>query len=143
MYVTDEEALAIQEAQASAASKPRGPAPTHQRSPSTQTTEVIMPTLPPAHTLSFAGQDQSDLSLLKSTVPTLPSEEELEKLCSAPPLTYNEARATLPISAPPARHFCEICGYWGRAKCLNCGARICGLSCKTSHDEDRCQKYPG
>lgn len=62
------------------------------------------------------------------------SEEEVEELLSAPPLPYAAARAGPPSgTGPPQRYFCETCGYWGRVKCLKCGARVCGLDCKESH----------
>lgn len=76
----------------------------------------------------------------KVDVPKALSEEELESLLSAPPLSYNAARAKgLPESAPPQRKFCEMCGYWGRVKCLKCGVRVCGMDCKGQHDID-CRK---
>ncbi|KAF1982073.1 hypothetical protein K402DRAFT_397970 [Aulographum hederae CBS 113979] len=72
---------------------------------------------------------------------TAPTEEEMEALLSAPPLSYSAARAVPPNSAgPPQRFFCEFCGYWGRIKCRQCGARICGLVCKGEHDQN-CARY--
>ena len=82
-----------------------------------------------------------DEPLLKSYVPEPPSEEVMEALVNAPPLSYNAARATLSESAKPQRHFCEICGYWGTIKCMKCGARVCGLDCKNAHDDGRCLKF--
>lgn len=80
--------------------------------------------------------------LLQIHVPSLPTPEELEALVSAPPLSYNAARAAPPpASAPPQRKFCEMCGYWGRVKCLKCGQRVCGLECKEAHDLDCKRKY--
>ncbi|KAI9823615.1 MAG: hypothetical protein M1832_002396 [Thelocarpon impressellum] len=86
------------------------------------------------------SKDDAD-PLLKSLVPDPPTSSQLEELVSAPPLSYAAARAKAPSSALPGRHFCEICGYWGRAKCLKCGARVCGLECKGVHDEGRCLKF--
>lgn len=75
-------------------------------------------------------------------IPALPSQAEMEALLNAPPLTYNQARsAPLPSSAPPPRKFCEICGYWGRAKCMKCGNMTCSVACKDVHDEHRCLKF--
>lgn len=75
-------------------------------------------------------------------LPALPSEAEMEALLSAPPLTYNQARsAPLPPDAPPPRRFCEVCGYFGRAKCMKCGAMTCSVVCKDTHDEQRCLKF--
>lgn len=80
--------------------------------------------------------------LLQIHVPSLPTPEEFEALVSAPPLSYNAARAAPPpTTAPPQRKFCEMCGYWGRVKCLKCGQRVCGLECKEAHDLDCKKKY--
>ena len=82
-----------------------------------------------------------DDPLLKSYVPSAPSEEVIEALLSGPPLPYNAARAGPPPAWKPQRHFCEICGYWGTIKCMKCGARVCGLECKGAHDDGRCLKF--
>jgi zinc finger HIT domain-containing protein 1 len=82
-----------------------------------------------------------DDPLLKSYVPSAPSEEVMEALLSGPPLSYNAARAGPPPAGKPQRHFCEICGYWGTVKCMKCGARVCGLECKGAHDDGRCLKF--
>ncbi|KAI9781150.1 MAG: hypothetical protein M1839_006258 [Geoglossum umbratile] len=79
--------------------------------------------------------------LLTTTTPTPPSETTIATLLSAPPLPYTAARACPPASGAPARCFCEICGYWGRVRCLKCGARVCGLECKVVHDEGRCLRF--
>ncbi len=78
--------------------------------------------------------------LLKSYIPSAPSEAVIEALLCAPPLSYNAACAA-PPTGKPQRHFCEICGYWGLIKCMKCGARYCSLVCKGPHDEDRCLKF--
>ena len=82
-----------------------------------------------------------DEPLLKSQVPSAPSEEMIQTLLSGPPLSYNAARAAPPPPGKPQRHFCEICGYWGTIKCMKCGARVCGLECKGVHDDGRCLKF--
>lgn len=75
-------------------------------------------------------------------VAAIPSEVEMEALLNAPALTYNQARsAPPPASAPPPRRFCEVCGYFGRAKCMKCGAMTCSVVCKDLHDEQRCLKF--
>lgn len=75
-------------------------------------------------------------------VPPLPTQAEIETLLSVPPLTYNQARtAPPPPSAPPPRKFCEVCGYFGRVKCMKCGAMTCSVMCKDTHDEQRCLKF--
>ena len=77
----------------------------------------------------------------EDTIPPLPSEAEIEALLNAPPLTYNQARsAPPPPGAPPPRRFCETCGYWGRARCMKCGAMTCSVACKDDHDQFKCLK---
>ncbi|KAL8930721.1 MAG: hypothetical protein Q9208_000262 [Pyrenodesmia sp. 3 TL-2023] len=78
--------------------------------------------------------------LLKSYIPEMPSEFVMDALLAGPPLSYNAARSA-PSVGKPQRQFCEICGYWGTVKCLRCGARVCGLKCKNTHDEGRCLKF--
>ena len=76
------------------------------------------------------------------SIPPLPTQAEMEALLNAPPLTYNQARsAPPPPSAPPPRKFCEICGYWGRVKCMKCGNMTCSVHCKDTHDEHKCLKF--
>lgn len=71
-----------------------------------------------------------------------PTEEEIQALLNAPPLTYNQARTAPPPSdAPPPRRFCEVCGYFGRARCMKCGVMTCSVLCKDTHDEQRCSKF--
>ncbi|KAI0996251.1 hypothetical protein K3495_g11928 [Podosphaera aphanis] len=76
--------------------------------------------------------------LLVSRIPTMPSQEELERLLSHPPLSYLEARGPwVPEDRrKPLRVFCEKCGYWGRVKCTKCGRRVCGLECYKEHAEE-------
>lgn len=78
--------------------------------------------------------------LLRTYVPSAPSEEVMAALLSGPPLSYNGARAA-PSLGKPQRHFCEICGYWGTLKCTKCAARVCGLECKKAHSDGRCIFY--
>lgn len=81
--------------------------------------------------------------LLRTYIPSEPSPEVMQALISAPPLSYNAARAVLPSTGRPPRHFCEICGYWGTVKCMKCGVRVCSLECQGTHDEGRCLKFYG
>jgi zinc finger HIT domain-containing protein 1 len=153
MYVADEEALAAQDPHPAVTStKPRAaPAPATRRPSRSQVTGKE--TAPPdeanphagtvLHGPAFPAENVADLRLLCSVVPAAPSEALMEALVSAAPLSYNAVRAGPAREGRPLRWFCEICGYWGRVRCLNCGARVCGLACKVAHDEDRCQKYPG
>ncbi len=82
-----------------------------------------------------------DEPLLMVNVPSAPSGNEMQALLSGPPLSYNAARSDAPPPHKPLRQFCEICGYWGTIKCMKCGARVCGLECKSAHDDGRCLKF--
>ncbi|KAI9803890.1 MAG: hypothetical protein M1825_001770 [Sarcosagium campestre] len=108
---------------------------------------VLSPT-PPPRTMDTDSQEDGqkittkadgDHPLLRSYIPSLPSSAALDTLTACPPLSYGAARAA--PSAAVQRHFCEICGYWGRIKCIKCGARVCGLECKGVHDEGRCLRF--
>lgn len=94
---------------------------------------------------AMGGSQSGNLSNLESGeegIPSLPTEAELEALINAPPLTFNQARSAPPLQdAPPPRRFCEVCGYFGRAKCMKCGAMTCSVMCKDMHDEHRCLKF--
>ena len=120
-------------------------APGKRTSMSAQSQDDVEMTDAPAGTeettiSSGQSKDTPDDPLLSVETPAAVSAEELEELLSQPPLSYNAARAAPPdVNAPPQRRFCEMCGYWGRVKCLKCGARVCGLDCKDAHDQD-CRK---
>ena len=106
-------------APATAESKPRG---------------LILPFEPGA---GGAGEDDDKFD----GVPSLPTRDEMQALLDAPALTYNASRsAPGPTSVAP-RSFCELCGYWGRYKCLKCGAKTCSVECEAVHVADRCLKF--
>lgn len=90
-----------------------------------------------------APQPRDNDPLLVSRVPPMPTDEELKALLAAPPLTYLEARAGWGAedSKYPVRVFCEVCGYWGRVKCIRCGTRVCALDCLDTHREDCITRY--
>ncbi|KAL2022803.1 hypothetical protein VTK56DRAFT_4619 [Thermocarpiscus australiensis] len=81
--------------------------------------------------------------LLVSCVPPFPSDDELRALMTAPPLSYLEARAAWGDDERwyPVRVFCAVCGYWGRVKCIKCGARVCALDCLEAHREECVARY--
>lgn len=81
--------------------------------------------------------------LLESWLPPLPTDEELRELMRAPPLNYNQARGkwTEDDRQYPTRHFCEVCGYWGRVRCMKCGTRVCALDCLNVHREECITRY--
>ena len=154
-HLADEEAAIAQQQQAGhLASLPR--VPTLKPSRSTTDMKQSLKSLPyPRPEKSSQGADVTmggvetivakdpldNEPLLKVSVPPIPSEREIEALLSAPPLFYNAARSAPPPPHMPTRHFCEICGYWGTVKCMKCGARVCGLACKGTHDDGRCLKF--
>ncbi|XXG94455.1 hypothetical protein Hte_000712 [Hypoxylon texense] len=85
--------------------------------------------------------------LLTSRVPPLPTDEELRALFRAPPLTYTEARGRWTNDGDdnnkryPPRAFCDVCGYWGRVRCMKCGVRVCALDCLETHREECVTRY--
>ncbi|KAF2177902.1 hypothetical protein K469DRAFT_696290 [Zopfia rhizophila CBS 207.26] len=88
-----------------------------------------------------APQEDPTLSITSSMPPAL-DPKELEALLAAPPLSYAASHAAPPApGGPPQRYFCDNCGYWGKIKCLKCGARVCGLECKDAHEATRCLKW--
>lgn len=89
---------------------------------------------PPA---AYAGDKDA---LLISRVPEMPSDAELRKLLTHPPLSYLEALGNWG-NTYPRRVFCEVCGYWGRVRCLKCGTRVCALDCLETHREECVTRY--
>ncbi|KAG9248859.1 hypothetical protein BJ878DRAFT_531615 [Calycina marina] len=81
--------------------------------------------------------------LLRSWIPSIPTQEEIMKLLTAPPLSYNKAKGnwTEDDRRKPVRQFCEVCGYWGRVKCMRCGGRVCALECLNTHKEECFTRY--
>lgn len=81
--------------------------------------------------------------LLVSRAPELPSDQELRALLAVPPSTYLEARGSFDDDGrqPPQRVFCEVCGYWGRVRCMKCGTRVCALDCLDTHREECVTRY--
>jgi zinc finger HIT domain-containing protein 1 len=81
--------------------------------------------------------------LLGSWLPPLPTDSELRELLRAPALNYNQARGGWAEDdkryAP--RQFCEVCGYWGRVRCMKCGTRVCALDCLDVHREECVTRY--
>lgn len=144
--------LALQQAEMSAAaasanSKRAAPAKTaaaDEDAPMTDATAAAAtsPFLPPPYGPQPASHPGDNDPLLISRVPDPPSDEEIRALLAHPPLTYLEARGTWDESdRPPARVFCEVCGYWGRVRCMKCGTRVCALDCLETHREGCVTRY--
>lgn len=90
-----------------------------------------------------ASHPEDSNPLLESWLPPLPTDEELRELIKAPPLNYLQARGAWgeDDSRYPPRSFCEVCGYWGRVRCMKCGTRVCALDCLDVHREECITRY--
>ena len=131
---------------------PAGDAPAEQ--PQTDSTDPVEPaaptSYPPDGTILPAYQKpppkahpMDDDPLLASAIPPFPSDEELVALMTAPPLGYAEAQVEMGEDEGryPSRAFCEICGYWGRVRCIKCGTRVCALDCLDVHRQECITRY--
>lgn len=101
---------------------------------------VLPPVLPPSFHPPPKPHSGDDNPLLASRVPTMPSDEELRKLLAHPPLNYGEVTGDWDEKYP-VRMFCEVCGYWGRVRCMKCGTRVCALECLETHREECVTRY--
>ncbi|KAM7182772.1 hypothetical protein V8F33_014029 [Rhypophila sp. PSN 637] len=99
--------------------------------------------LPPYRRAPPPKHEGDNDPLLVSYVPSFPTDDELRALFTAPPLSYLEARAAWgeEESRYPPRSFCDVCGYWGRVRCLKCGVRTCALACLNTHKEECVTRY--
>jgi zinc finger HIT domain-containing protein 1 len=61
-------------------------------------------------------------------------------IATLPGPTYLTAVAPPPPAHLPARAFCDVCGYWGRYRCMRCARPYCCIKCKGTHEETRCEK---
>lgn len=101
---------------------------------------LVEPVLPSSYRAPPAAHPGDSDALLASRVPEMPSDEELRRLLAQPPLPYLEARGDW-NETYPRRVFCEVCGYWGRVRCLKCGTRVCALECLEAHREECVTRY--
>jgi zinc finger HIT domain-containing protein 1 len=94
------------------------------------------PRYPPAY--------DADPLLRTLNLPPKPSDRVMAALLAEPPLSYAAARAK-PLEEErqlPRRHFCAVCGYWGKVRCRRCGERTCGLmECWKGHEVAGCVPY--
>ncbi|KAI9887857.1 MAG: hypothetical protein M1823_000379 [Watsoniomyces obsoletus] len=111
--------------------------------PETHTEDTLQQPPGPTSTEGIPGAADTDEvePLLTIYSPLRPPEALLDELLAAPPRPYVAARSKPSALGHLKRRFCEICGYWGRVKCIKCGARVCGLECKGVHDEQRCLRF--
>ena len=112
------------------------PTSSPKRSRSHQASSTPAPQPPP-----YPPEYDKDPLLRTRDLPSRPSDRVMAQLLAEPPLSYNAARAK-PLDAEkqtPTRHFCVICGYWGRVRCRRCGERTCGgLECWKGHEGVGC-----
>ncbi|RAK97416.1 putative HIT finger domain protein [Aspergillus ibericus CBS 121593] len=95
----------------------------------------------PTNTTDLIKSEHDNDPLLKSYIPSAPSERIMQALVAEPPLTYNASRAGPPIMRKSPRYFCCMCGYWGKIRCKNCHLRTCGLDCYKVHEDSRCGAF--
>ncbi|KAH8736743.1 hypothetical protein BGZ61DRAFT_524987 [Ilyonectria robusta] len=100
----------------------------------------LPPVLPPPNRTPPPAHEGDSEPLLVSRVPEMPSDEELRKLLARPPLNYGEATGDWDEKYP-VRVFCEVCGYWGRVRCMKCGTTVCALDCLEAHREECVTRY--
>ncbi|PYH46540.1 putative HIT finger domain protein [Aspergillus saccharolyticus JOP 1030-1] len=94
------------------------------------------------NTTTLIRSEHDSNPLLRSYLPTAPSERIMQALLAEPPLTYNASRAGPPLAPRRSpRYFCCMCGYWGKIRCKNCHARTCGLTCYKVHEDSRCGAF--
>lgn len=131
-FLDDEEAsLAQQSTQPISSSSRRTPtAPSsHPKPSSTQPATRLIKTEYDSH------------PLLRSYTPPAPSDRIMQALLAEPPLSYNAARAGPPGTGRAERHFCAMCGHWGKIRCKHCHVRTCGLECFRLHEDSRCGAF--
>jgi zinc finger HIT domain-containing protein 1 len=87
-----------------------------------------------AQILNPSASTSEENILLKVGGPVYPSQDVIEALIKAPPLTYAAASAPESAIKTPQRKFCDMCGYWGKMRCTVCGTYVCSLPCKVTHD---------
>jgi zinc finger HIT domain-containing protein 1 len=76
-----------------------------------------------------------DALLLTRGIPKMPSKRLMDVLLAEAPLPWDAASARPLENRMPARHFCVVCGYWGKVRCKRCGERTCGLlECWKGHE---------
>ncbi|KAJ5650582.1 uncharacterized protein N7484_004305 [Penicillium longicatenatum] len=120
---------------------------------STPTPAPSVPETPATVATDVEGEDDSEGKhkllktehdndpLLRSYAPTMPSDRIIQRLLAEPPLSYNASRVGAPMSSQSPRHFCCMCGYWGKIRCKSCHLRTCGLDCYRVHEDSRCGAF--
>ena len=94
---------------------------------------------------SYPPEWDKDPLLRTRDLPPRPSDRVMQQLLAEPPLSWNGARAKPldPENQTPPRHFCIMCGYWGKVKCRKCAERTCGtMECWKAHEAAGCGDRP-
>lgn len=95
----------------------------------------------PARKPKLIKSEYDNDPLLRSYAPPVPSDRIMQKLLAEPPLSYNASRARPMAAGRPGRHFCCMCGYWGKIRCKSCHLRTCSLDCYKVHEDSRCGAF--
>lgn len=105
-------------------------------------TAMAPPPTPITNNIPRPQNSDDPLLSISNVMPPPFTQSDLDALLSAPPLLYGASHAAdSKPGGPPQRKFCDNCGYWGKIKCLKCGARVCGMECKDAHEATRCLKW--
>jgi zinc finger HIT domain-containing protein 1 len=92
------------------------------------------PTTEPAEGDSLDTKPLDSL-LVTRGIPKMPTKRLMDALLAEPPLSWDAAVARPLENRLPGRHFCAVCGYWGKVRCKRCGERTCGLmECWKGHE---------
>ncbi|KAL4936104.1 hypothetical protein BDV06DRAFT_114009 [Aspergillus oleicola] len=121
--------------------KPSATTTTTSTDPSTSQDQAEIKLSPEQEPNHLIKSEHDNDPLLKSYIPSVPSDRIMRLLLSEPPLSYNASRAGPPITGQSARKFCCICGYWGKIRCRNCHQRTCGGECYKTHEDSRCGAF--
>lgn len=105
--------------------------------PSTPRVKIEASVPPSSSPAVTTVEEPVDPLLVTRGIPKVPSKRLMDALLAEPPLSYDAAAAKPlePNKRMPARHFCAVCGYWGKVRCKRCGERTCGLmECWKGHE---------
>ena len=119
--------------------------PSTTRTPSSPQIKPASQTQPTDETPSYPPAWDTEPLLTSTSLAPNPTARVMALLISEPPLSYTAARAKPldPEKELPVRHFCVMCGYWGKVKCRKCGERCCGsLECWRGHEAGGCGQLP-
>lgn len=109
--------------------------PPKPTTPRIKTESSISKSSPLVTTATEPEAEAVDPLLATRGIPKLPSKRLMDALLAEPPLSWDAAAARPMETRMPVRHFCSVCGYWGKVRCKRCGERTCGLmECWKGHE---------